>query len=384
LNNDQISNYKGQAPLISVLMPFYKGGKFIEYALNSILNQTFQDFEIVLVDNNATPESKEVVSRFSRLYPDKIKLFYEKNPGACYARNTGIIHCTGKYIALLDDDDYMYSDRLEKQLKIMEENKDLAMVSCGIDFFESPSTPDKGRFLRKNVMGAIGNTRITRDLLISKIYSLNPTHKKPESFFFAIPSTWFFKKDNALDIGLFDIRMNPHWADDLEFLTRLFEKGPFYMVPEPLAGFRNLSPSSGSFEYKTSSEIDFKKARQDSKFLSIFFERYKESNPETLIAFKKLFSFHLKMHGIEFLEFFHAVPIGRKFLLRAFLLDPFNFDNAKQMIKSRFPKFVLPKLFWFDRFSMKKLPEGVDSSVAFNLFFFPPNRVSKNKVLNHN
>ena len=378
LNNELFVNDRLEGPLVSVLMPFYKGGKFIEYALISIMNQTFQNFEIVLVDNNATPESKEVVSRFSMLYPDKIKVYYEKNPGACYARNTGIRCCSGKYIALLDDDDYMYPDRLGIQLKVMQENKDLALVSCGMDSFESSSTPDKGSILRKNIMGAIGDTRIKRDLLISRIYYLNPTHKKPESFFFAVPSTWFFKKETALEIGLFDIRMNPHWADDLEFLTRLFEKGPFYMIPDPLVGFRNLSPSSGSFEYKASSEIDFKKVRQDSKFLSIFFERYEGSNAETLNSFKKLFSFHLKMHGIELLEFYHAVSIGRIFLWRAFLLDPFNFDNVKQMIKSWFPKFLLPKLFWFGRFSMKKLPEGIDRSIAFDLFFFPPGKVPKN------
>ena len=378
LNNELFVNDRLEGPLVSVLMPFYKGGKFIEYALISIMNQTFQNFEIVLVDNNATPESKEVVSRFSMLYPDKIKVYYEKNPGACYARNTGIRCCSGKYIALLDDDDYMYPDRLGIQLKVMQENKDLALVSCGMDSFESSSTPDKGSILRKNIMGAIGDTRIKRDLLISRIYYLNPTHKKPESFFFAVPSTWFFKKETALEIGLFDIRMNPHWADDLEFLTRLFEKGPFYMIPDPLVGFRNLSPSSGSFEYKASSEIDFKKVRQDSKFLSIFFERYEGSNAETLTAFKKLFSFHLKMHGIEFFEFYHAVSIGRVFLWRAFLLDPFNFDNIKQMIKSRLPKFLLPNLFWFGRFSMKKLPEKIDRSTAFDLFSFPPGRVPKN------
>ena len=378
LNNELFVNDRLEGPLVSVLMPFYKGGKFIEYALISIMNQTFQNFEIVLVDNNATPESKEVVSRFSMLYPDKIKVYYEKNPGACYARNTGIRCCSGKYIALLDDDDYMYPDRLGIQLKVIQENKDLALVSCGMDSFESSSTPDKGSILRKNIMGAIGETRIKRDSLISRIYHLNPTHKKPESFFFAVPSTWFFKKEYALDIGLFDIRMNPHWADDLEFLTRLFEKGPFYMIPDPLVGFRNLSPSSGSFEYKASSEIDFKKVRQDSKFLSIFFERYEGSNAETLTAFKKLFSFHLKMHGIEFFEFYHAVSIGRVFLWRAFLLDPFNFDNIKQMIKSRLPKFLLPNLFWFGRFSMKKLPEKIDRSTAFDLFSFPPGRVPKN------
>ena len=60
LNNELFVNDRLEGPLVSVLMPFYKGGKFIEYALISIMNQTFQNFEIVLVDNNATPESRAV------------------------------------------------------------------------------------------------------------------------------------------------------------------------------------------------------------------------------------------------------------------------------------------------------------------------------------
>ena len=109
--------------LVSVIIPYYKKINQISKTLNSVLAQTFQDFEIILIyDDNNIDDLVYIKESFSK--NSKIKIVQnKKNYGAGMSRNIGIKYSSGRFVAFLDADDIWYSDKLEKQVKFMRENK---------------------------------------------------------------------------------------------------------------------------------------------------------------------------------------------------------------------------------------------------------------------
>ena len=117
---------------VSIIVPVYNVEKYIEKSLNSLINQTFDDFEIIIINDGSTDKSKDVIDTFIEKYPEKIKYFEKENGGAADARNYGINVATGEYIAFLDPDDYIEKEMLDEMYnKAKEENSDL--VEC--DFY---------------------------------------------------------------------------------------------------------------------------------------------------------------------------------------------------------------------------------------------------------
>jgi glycosyltransferase involved in cell wall biosynthesis len=98
-------------PFFSVLIPLYNKEKFIQNTLQSVLNQTFSDFEIIIVNDGSTDESEKIVSEFQDA---RIRYFVQKNQGVSVARNLGISLAQSNYISFLDADDYWYTDFLEQ------------------------------------------------------------------------------------------------------------------------------------------------------------------------------------------------------------------------------------------------------------------------------
>ncbi|MGY0691405.1 glycosyltransferase family 2 protein [Virgibacillus sp. FSP13] len=113
---------KSKDGLVSIIMPAYNCGDYIGIAIDSVIAQTYKDWEIIVVDDCSIDHTEEVVknymSRDSRINYYKL----EKNSGAAVARNTAIDIASGEYIAFLDSDDVWFSEKLTKQLKFMKEN----------------------------------------------------------------------------------------------------------------------------------------------------------------------------------------------------------------------------------------------------------------------
>lgn len=107
--------------LVSIIMPSYNTGRFIAETLESVLAQTYENWEIILVDDCSTDNTDEVVAPF--LADPRIKYIKnEKNSGAAVSRNRALREATGRWIAFLDSDDLWSPDKLEKQIAFMEEN----------------------------------------------------------------------------------------------------------------------------------------------------------------------------------------------------------------------------------------------------------------------
>ena len=96
----------------SILIPVYNVEVYLEECVNSVLHQTCQDFEIVLVDDGSVDSSPKICDRFSELYPDKVKVIHKKNEGVVIARNEAIRQASGEVVVFLDSDDCLRKDAL--------------------------------------------------------------------------------------------------------------------------------------------------------------------------------------------------------------------------------------------------------------------------------
>lgn len=113
---------------VSVLIPLYNAEKYISSTVESVLQQTYEDFEIVIVDDCGTDSSIRIAEEF-RKKDSRIKIIYnDKNRGIAHSRNRGIESCNGKYIAILDNDDIMAPRRLELQIQYLENHQEIGAV----------------------------------------------------------------------------------------------------------------------------------------------------------------------------------------------------------------------------------------------------------------
>lgn len=113
-------------PAVSVIMPTYNRADYLKKAVQSVLDQTFNDFEIIVINNYSTDDTLEVINAFN---DSRIKVINFKNKGLiAKSRNQGIMQSVGKYVAFLDDDDLWCPDKLELQIKYMDEHPDFDLV----------------------------------------------------------------------------------------------------------------------------------------------------------------------------------------------------------------------------------------------------------------
>ena len=120
-------------PLISVVIPTYNRANTILQSVNSVLNQTYKNIELIVVDDCSTDDTEKIIAG---IQDSRVKFYrLEKNSGACAARNLGIEKASGKYIAFNDSDDKWLPEKLEKQLSfLLENNCDITV--CSMNVFE--------------------------------------------------------------------------------------------------------------------------------------------------------------------------------------------------------------------------------------------------------
>jgi len=112
--------------LVSIVVPTYNRGYCIEESLESALNQTYKNIEVIVVDDGSTDNTQEILNTLAR--ERKVKYFYQENQGPSAARNLGVERAGGKYLAFLDSDDTWTEDKIEKQMKFLKENPQFKMV----------------------------------------------------------------------------------------------------------------------------------------------------------------------------------------------------------------------------------------------------------------
>ena len=171
------------SPLVSIIIPSYNHGKFVDKALRSVLNQTYQNWEVILIDNQSTDQTNEILSKFK---DSRLKFFKIDNNGIiAKSRNLGIKLSKGEWIAFLDTDDWWTSDKLSTCMDNINNEVDLIYHNLEIKYdkpkFSLKGKKYKGRQLDKPILinllvsgilegNAIGNSSvIVRKKIINKV-----------------------------------------------------------------------------------------------------------------------------------------------------------------------------------------------------------------------
>lgn len=108
---------------VSVIIPSFNRASVLERAIKSVLNQTYKNFELIIINDGSTDNTQELLGHYS-----DYKIIDTKNYGVSCARNTGLTHATGEWIAFLDSDDEWLPNKLEKQIQFIKENPDIFLV----------------------------------------------------------------------------------------------------------------------------------------------------------------------------------------------------------------------------------------------------------------
>src|SRR5919199_14579 len=123
-------------PLISVIIPVFNGEKTIQKTIESVLTQTVTDFELLVINDGSQDGTLEIVERIQDV---RIKVFSYPNAGPSTSRNRGISHATSEYISFIDADDLWTPDKLEAQLKALQENPKAAVAYSWTDYIDESS-----------------------------------------------------------------------------------------------------------------------------------------------------------------------------------------------------------------------------------------------------
>jgi glycosyltransferase involved in cell wall biosynthesis len=201
------------SPLVSVVIPVYNGERTTRRAIDSVLNQTYENIELIVVDDASTDRTPEILENISdkRLRVIRHKINLGRDTGGSAARNTGLKASKGDYIALLDSDDEWDLTKLEKQLdRVLEMGDAYKVCSCWVK---------QNRYGKRVISKCSKEGDLTLEILTMKV-SL------------AFGSSLFFHKDIIRDVGFFDEKFPRH--QDYEFVLRIFEKFKLCLVKEPL------------------------------------------------------------------------------------------------------------------------------------------------------
>lgn len=128
-------------PLLSVIVPIYNTEKYLEKCIKSIVNQSYKDIEIILVDDGSTDGSKSVCNKFVK-EDNRIKYVYKENEGEIFARGTGLDYASGKYVIFVDSDDYVDDEYCEVLVNDIQKY-DVDLVEVGMWFKETVETHGK-------------------------------------------------------------------------------------------------------------------------------------------------------------------------------------------------------------------------------------------------
>jgi len=121
-------------PKITVTMPVYNGEKYLREAIDSILNQTYDDFELLIINDGSTDGSFEIMKSYN---DPRIRILQnETNLGLVVTRNRGISNARGEYIAILDCDDIAYPNRLAEQVTFMDTHPEFSMIGSGVEIID--------------------------------------------------------------------------------------------------------------------------------------------------------------------------------------------------------------------------------------------------------
>ena len=214
--------------MISVVMPAFNSSNFIAKAIESILSQTFQDFELILVDDGSTDNTLEIMTHY-RQQDNRIQIIQSKHMGCSCARNLGINQSKFPWIAVMDADDIALPKRFAKQIEAANANPKVVAWGTYVHHVK----------LKDEVLSLHKHGLLTEE----EFYD----NRKRGDVPFVIHPTSLIKKEILLRVGGYDQKFSD--ADDFELFDRLSDHGSILVIPEPLLLYRLHSQSVSMNKY---------------------------------------------------------------------------------------------------------------------------------------
>ena len=153
-------------PLLSVIMPTYNNGKYINQAIESIYAQKYNNMEIIIIDDGSTDNTKEIVTKYN-----EIKYFYIEHKGISFARNTALEKSKGEYIAFCDSDDYWLPDKINTQMRYLKEHPDCEIVFTKYEnFFENENLKTNTRAMHEKIIENMLKQYLTSAVLKKELF----------------------------------------------------------------------------------------------------------------------------------------------------------------------------------------------------------------------
>ncbi|MEX8546204.1 MAG: glycosyltransferase family 2 protein [Mucilaginibacter sp.] len=210
-----------QKQLVSVIIPCYNQGIYLEKAIESILSQSYRNFEIIVVDDGSTDQTKEVAQK----YP-LVKYVYQSNQGVSAARNIGIKNSTGELVVFLDADDWLLPDALFININYLIQNPEAAFVSGAHELFYQPEN---------------------KSWLIQKEVTENHYCNLLQGNYMGLPAVGMYQR---WVLNEFQFDTNLHYCEDYDLCLQIVRKYPVVHHTAPVAvyNFHEDSVSSNHVE----------------------------------------------------------------------------------------------------------------------------------------
>jgi len=207
---------------VSVIIPAYNAAATVAATVDSVLGQTFSDFEIICVDDGSTDRTKAILSGYSAKYPDRMRLADQPNNGPAAARNHGARLSSGEYLAFLDADDIWMPNFLERTVAALDADPALALVYCNASLADS-----EGVDLGAALIGQGVDHAPSLNELLTQLWPIMPSAA-------LVRRTAYDHGHGYRD----ELRGASFRFEDVDFWIRMREQGPFKFIPEELIVWR--------------------------------------------------------------------------------------------------------------------------------------------------
>ncbi len=351
-------------PFFSVIIPTYNRAKFLKIALNSVLTQTFPNYELIVVDDGSTDATKQIIKKIK---DKRLKYFYQNNKGPAGARNLGLKKAQGQFICFLDSDDRFCKEKLE----------------FSFDYIQK--YPESKVFHTEEIWYRNG-----------RLLSPKKRHQKPDGFVFAqalklcciSPSTTVIRKDVFDEIGCFDEEFLA--CEDYEFFLRLTSRYPVILIPEYLTIKQGGHRDQQSKKYPAMDSFRIYALEKILKKLPPKSTNYKLANAELkrkyLIYIKGAFNFRPNKNQLQEIERLIFEISRREAINPLEIAKHFrknNFFSLKEaLLKRRFPLTVKQKKIDNKDIYLNKIPQALNDNWPVKKTFKPLEIIVEKEVKN--
>jgi glycosyltransferase involved in cell wall biosynthesis len=295
-----------QMPAISVVLCVYNGGKYLDQAIESVLAQTYTDFELILLDDGSTDNSLERLEYYAKL-DNRCRVFSGPNKGMVATLNQGIALAKADLIFRMDNDDVCMPSRFEKQIRYLKEHPECVAVSSKVLLIDAEGLPIS------EIWGETDHEKI------------DSVHMSGTGSYMCHPALAVRKAD-LLKVGGY--REECHYAEDLDLFLRLAEIGKLTNLPEVLLEYRQHVESVG-YARRDKQIKATDKAVSDAKIRRglVTTTNSNVAEKSDVAVLQKLSDIYLKWAWWAFMA--NNRQTAKKYAFKALLQNPFKLQLVK-------------------------------------------------------